>query len=171
MADDARAGSSAGRFRYEVVVHCDAAPSEVWPLVAEAERWKQWTFLTHTSLKRRGQPEPDGVGALRRFGVGPFGSLEEVVLFEPPRQLGYEARKGMPARHYRADIVLDEEAGGTRVTWSGSLEPLVPGTGRLVLAYARGFVARFARSLARYTGAPQPTGPQGAAPDASDAAG
>lgn len=158
MAD---AGS---RWRYEVVVHCQAPLSDVWSLVAEAERWKEWTFLTRTFLLQDGAGEPDGVGALRRFGVGPFGSVEEVVAFEPPHHLGYVARKGMPARHYRADIVLDEEDGGTRVTWTGSLEPIVPGTGPLVLAYARSFVGRFARSLARHTaqagrGRPQePTG-------------
>ena len=144
-------GPGGGRFRYQIVVHCDAPRAEVWSLVAEAERWKEWSFLTRTFLLRQGQPVPDGVGALRRLGVGPFGSVEEVVAFEPPHHLGYEARKGMPARHYRADVVLDDEDGGTRVTWSGSLVPLVPGTGPLVLAYARSFIGRFTRSLVRYT--------------------
>ena len=140
-----------GRFRYEIVVHCDAPVSEVWPLIGEAERWKDWTFLTRSYLVRKGAPDPDGVGARRRFAVGPFGSVEEVVAFEPPRHLGYVAHKGMPARRYRADVVLDAEGDRTKVTWTGSLEPLVPGTGPLVVAYARSFVARFTRSLVRYT--------------------
>ncbi|HLX89954.1 MAG TPA: SRPBCC family protein [Acidimicrobiales bacterium] len=159
MAEPAGGPAGDGRFRYEFVFRCEAPVSEVWPLVAEAERWKQWTFLTRTFLLRPGAPTPDGVGALRRFGVGPFGSVEEVVAFEAPHHLGYEARKGMPARHYRADIVLEEEGDATRVTWSGALEPLVPGTGPLVLAYARSFVGRFTRALVRYTGAPRPAGP------------
>ena len=144
-----------GPFGYEIVVHCDAPVAEVWPLVAEAERWKEWTFLTRTYLKRAGAPERDGVGALRRFAVGPFGSEEEVVAFEAPRHLGYVAHKGMPARHYRADVVLESDGDGTKVTWKGSLQPLVPGTGPLVAAYARSFVARFARSLVRHTARPR----------------
>lgn len=137
--------------RYEVVAHSDAPLAEVWPLVAEAERWKQWSFLSRSFLLREGQPVPDGVGALRRFAVGPFGSVEEVVAFEPPRHLGYVARKGMPVKHYRADVVLDDEGSGTRITWTGTVEPLVPGTGSLALAYARTFVQRFVRELVRYT--------------------
>lgn len=139
-----------GALRYEVVAHADAPVSTVWPLVAEAERWKQWSFLSRSFLVRDGQPVPDGVGALRRFAVGPFGSTEEVVAWEPPRHLGYVARKGMPAKHYRADVVLDDEGGGTRITWTGTVEPIVPGTGPLVLAYARGFVRLFVRELCAY---------------------
>jgi hypothetical protein len=140
-----------GRFRYEVVAHSDAPVPELWPLVGEAERWKHWSFLSRSFLLRDGQPVPDGVGALRRFAVGPFGSVEEVVAWEPPRHLGYVARKGMPVKQYRADVVLDDEGDGSRITWVGSLEPLVPGTGPLVLAYARSFVRRFVRELVHYT--------------------
>lgn len=140
-----------GRFRYEVVARSDAPVDEVWSLVSEAARWKEWSFLTRSFLLREGTPAPDGVGALRRFGVGRFGSVEEVVAFEPPRHLGYVARKGLPVRRYRADVVLEAEGTGTRVTWTGSLEPLVPGTGPLVLAYARSFVRRFTRGLVAHT--------------------
>jgi uncharacterized protein YndB with AHSA1/START domain len=139
-----------GRWRYELVGRSAAPPETLWPLVAEVERWKRWSMLTRTYLLRPGQPDPNGVGALRRLAVGGFGSTEEVVAFEPPHHLGYEARKGMPARRYRADVVLEEDGTGTRIVWTGSLEPLVPGTGRLALAYARGFVARFLASLVRF---------------------
>ena len=145
------AGGPGGRWHYELTGHATAPPEALWPLVAEVERWKQWSFLTRTFLLRPGSPDPDGVGALRRLAVGPFGSTEEVVAFDPPSHFAYEARKGMPARHYRADVRLDAEATGTRITWRGTLEPLVPGTGPLVLAYARGFVARFLRSLVAYS--------------------
>jgi len=135
---------------YELVGHTAAPPEVVWPLVAEVERWKEWSFLTRTFLKQPGSPDPNGVGALRRLAVGPFGSSEEVVAFEPPRHLGYVARRGMPARNYRADVVLDPEGSGTRITWSGTMDPLVPGTGPLAVAYARSFVRRFLAGLTRY---------------------
>ena len=85
--------------------------------------------MTRTFLLREGSPDPDGVGALRRFAVGPFGSCEEVVEFEPLTHLGYVARKGIPVRSYRADIVLRPDGAGTAITWTASLTPLVPGTG------------------------------------------
>jgi uncharacterized protein YndB with AHSA1/START domain len=139
-----------GRLRYEVVGHSVAPPEMVWPLLAEVERWKQWSFLTRSFLLRAGAPEPDGVGALRRLAVGPFGSSEEVVAFEPPRHFSYEARRGMPARRYRAEVTLTPEGDGTRITWAGTMDPVLPGTGALSLAYARAFVRRFVSALSRY---------------------
>lgn len=138
------------RWRYEVLARSKAPPATVWPLIGEAARWKDWSFMTRTFLLKDGAPTPDGVGALRRFAVGPFGSCEEVVAFEPPHHLGYVARKGIPARSYRGDIVLRPEDGGTAITWTASLEPLVPGTGALALAYTRALARRFARELVRY---------------------
>jgi hypothetical protein len=127
-----------------------APPAAVWPLIGEASRWKDWSFLTRALLLREGSPVPDGEGALRRFAVGPVGSCEEVVAFEPPVHLGYVARKGIPVRSYRADIVLHPDGGGTSITWTGSLEPLVPGTAGAVLAFTRWFARIFARELVRY---------------------
>ena len=106
--------------------------------------------MTRAFLVREGTHVPDGVGALRRFAVGPVGSCEEVVAFKPPTHLGYVARKGTPVRSYRADISLRAEGSGTAISWTGSLEPLVPGTGLLVLTFIRGFAWLLARELVRY---------------------
>jgi Polyketide cyclase / dehydrase and lipid transport len=138
------------RWRYEVSARSLARPSTVWPLIGEAARWKEWSFMTRTYLTREGVPAPDGVGALRRFAVGPFGSSEEVVEFDPPKHLGYEARKGVPARRYRGDIFLRPDRDGTAISWTGSIEPSVPGTGGLALAYTRTFARLFIKQLVRY---------------------
>jgi hypothetical protein len=139
-----------------------ASPEAVWPLVAEAGRWVEWSFITRASLLRPGDPAPDGVGALRRFAVGPGGSVEEVVVWDPPRHLGYEARRGLPVRLYRADVHLEPEHGGTRVTWRGAVIPRLPGTGAALRAGLGRMVAGFARGLCRYadrtTGADSPAG-------------
>jgi hypothetical protein len=142
--------ADADRWRYELVGSSSATPEVLWPLLAEAERWKEWSFLTRSFLLRPGRSEPDGVGALRRLAVGPFGSSEEVVVFEPPHHLGYEGRRGLPVRRYRADVLLDPDGAGTRIRWSGSLDPLVPGTGAVVLAWVRAAVSRFLPAVIRY---------------------
>jgi hypothetical protein len=153
MADGPAPGpAGTSRWHYTVEARTAAPVSTVWPLISEAARWKDWSFMTRTYLLRDGSPEPDGVGALRRFAVGPVGSCEEVVEFEPPTHLGYVARKGLPARSYRGDIVLRAEGGGTAITWTASLEPLVPGTGAVVLAYTHGCARLFVRELVRYAG-------------------
>jgi hypothetical protein len=157
VGPDEMAGAVQGthrRWHYEVVARTTAPPLTVWPLLGEAVRWKDWSFLTRASLLRPGPLDPDGVGALRRFAVGPFGSCEEVVLWEPPSHLGDVARKGLPVRSYRADIVLRTAGAGTAITWTGSLEPLVPGTGALMVGLTRGIVGLFARELVRYADRP-----------------
>jgi hypothetical protein len=142
--------SRQGRWRYEVRAVTKAPAATVWPQVGEAARWKEWSFMTRTYLLREGTPAPDGAGALRRFAVGPFGSREEVIEFEPPVHLGYVARKGIPVRSYRGDIALHPHGQGTLIIWTACLEPLVPGTGRAVLACTRWYARLFARELVCY---------------------
>jgi hypothetical protein len=122
----------------------------VWPLIGEAERWKEWSWMTRTYLLRPGDPEPDGVGALRRFGVGPGGSREEVVAWEPPHHLGYIVVSGLPVRHYRSDVVLEKDGDGTEIRWQGSFDEIVPGTGRLLRMVLQRMVGGFARRVGRY---------------------
>lgn len=109
--------------------------------------------MTRTFLLRPGQPAPDGVGALRRFALGPAGSREEVVAWDPPRHLGYIVVSGLPVRHYRSDVDLRTDGGGTVVTWRGSFDEIVPGSGavlRLVLKImTRGFAERVSRYAER----------------------
>lgn len=106
--------------------------------------------MTRTYLLRPGTDDPDGVGALRRFGVGPGGSREEVVAWEPPRHLGYVVVSGLPVRHYRSDVVLDDDGSGTVIRWQGSFDALVPGTGPLLRMMLQRMVGGFARRVGRY---------------------
>jgi hypothetical protein len=125
----------------------------LWPLVGDATRWKHWSWMTRTSLVREGEPPPDGVGALRRFALGPGASLEEVVAWEPPHHLGYVVVRGLPVRHYRADVYLDADGTGTVVTWRCSVEPLVPGTGAALRFALERMVRGFALRVCRYADA------------------
>jgi hypothetical protein len=106
--------------------------------------------MTRTVLLRPGEPEPDGVGALRSFGVGPGGSREEVVVWEPPRHLGYIAVSGLPVRDYRADVHLEADGGGTAVTWSGSFDVRLPGTGAVLRWGLERMTGGFAVRVCRY---------------------
>jgi hypothetical protein len=122
----------------------------VWPLLGEARRWKEWSFLTRTDLERTGTPEPDGVGAVRRFTRMGVGSREEVVAWDPPHHLAYSILSGFPVRHYRADVTLVADGSGTLITWEGTFDDKIPGTGRLLVVVMRALIGRFADGVARY---------------------
>jgi hypothetical protein len=139
-----------GRRSVEARAHSSAPVAVIWPLVGEADRWKEWSFLTRSELERVGDPIPDGVGAVRRFTRYGIGSREEVTAWEPPGHLGYRILSGFPVREYRADVTLTPEGSGTLITWSASFDPLVPGTGRLMTLVLRQLLSRFATGAARY---------------------
>ena len=86
-----------GRWSFSSTAHSAAPVETVWPLIGEAERWKEWSWMTRSYLLRPGQPAPDGVGALRRLAVGPAGSKEEVVAWDPPHHLGYGGPQWPPS--------------------------------------------------------------------------
>lgn len=137
----------------EIRVHAAARSSapveEVWAVLADARRWKEWTPLTVSELEREGSPEPDGVGAVRLFGGGPVRTREEVVEFEPPRRLVYEMRSGMPIRGYRAEVTLTDWNGGTEIAWVSRFEPKVPGTGAVLRLFLTRLLGDLATRLAR----------------------
>ena len=135
--------------RLHVAARSDAPVEKVWSVLADARRWKEWTATRTSELEREGSPDPDGVGALRRFGAGPVRTREEVVEFEPPHRLVYEMRSGMPIRGYRAEVTLSPWGAGTEIAWRSRFEPLIPGTGALLRVFLSAMVGDIARRLAR----------------------
>ncbi len=143
-----------GRLSYRVGATTSAPVDTVWPLLSEAHRWRDWSFLSRTGLEREGAPDPDGVGAVRRFSRFGVGSREEVVAWDPPNHLAYRILSGFPVRNYRADITLEPHGTGTRIDWSGTYDGKWPGTGWLLGALVPVMMQRFATSVARYADAP-----------------
>jgi hypothetical protein len=75
-----------------------------------------------------------------------------VVEWDPPAHLGYVILSGMlPVRNYRADIYLEEtEPATTLIRWSGTFDPILPGTGAIMRSVLHSIIARFAKRAARY---------------------
>jgi hypothetical protein len=143
-------GETVGRRSYRVEATSAAPPEVVWPLLADARRWKDWTSLSQSDRERDGDPPPDGVGAIRRFSRMGIGSREQVIAFDPPTHLAYTILSGFPVRNYRADVTLSPDGAGTRITWSATFDESIPATGALMVAFLRQMIGTFARGLARY---------------------
>jgi len=150
MSDPVPPGAPVGRHRYRVGATTPAPVEVVWPLVGEARRWRDWSFLTRTELEREGEPAPDGVGAIRHFSRYGVGSREEVVAWDPPHHLAYRILRGFPVRNYLADVTLTPEGDGTRIDWSGSFDPKIPGSGPVLDAVLSRMMQGFADSLATH---------------------
>jgi uncharacterized protein YndB with AHSA1/START domain len=126
-----------------------APPEKVWALLAEVETWPGWAAFNAAELEQHGSPESEGVGAVRRFQRGRWTTRERVTVFEPPRRLAYELLSGIPIRDYRAEVTLEPDNGGTRITWRSSFRGKFPIPAGLVRRGLQSFIAATADGLAR----------------------
>jgi hypothetical protein len=127
-----------------------AAPEEVWPLLADAPTWSDWSAFTESGLDQAAPSgDPNGVGAHRRFHRGRRVTREEVVAFDPPSHFAYRLLSGVRGVHdYRADVRLTPTAGGgTEISWQSTFDA-TPGTGWLVVVVLGRFIGQTARALA-----------------------
>ena len=139
------------------VVRRSAAPIEaVWAVVSDHAGWSTWTSLPRSVLRREGDDDRDGVGAVREFPVGGWTTVEEVTAFQPPDLLAYRLVTGLPGvRRYEATVRLAPHGSGTRIEWSGELEAW-PGTATALwwvcYGVVRGLAARAAHEAERRIG-------------------
>jgi len=144
---------------YEFTVVSRAVPADVFAVLADATRWREWAgrMITVSEWAREGDPAPGGVGAVRRLGRPPAFALEQILEYDPPHHLAYTIVRGLPVRGYHADVdLLPTATGGTSIRWAGAFEPKIPGTGalfaaalhRIVHGYAAGAAAEAERRAA-----------------------
>jgi uncharacterized protein YndB with AHSA1/START domain len=137
---------------FAVSARSAASPERVFALLADGAGWSRWAgpLILRSWWEREGDPPPGGVGAVRRLGAKQFASREEIVAYEPPGHLAYTILSGQPVRDYRADVRLEPDGRGTRIVWSATFEPLVPGTGTAMRWWFTRLVGGFARRLAQH---------------------
>jgi hypothetical protein len=128
VAQSARVGKQV----IDAKAHSRAPRDVVWSILADGGSWSQWGPWTKSDLERAGQPEPGGVGAIKRLARGRLRLREEVTEFEPPTRYGYRLLSGLPVRNYGAQVVLSDTAGGTRIHWHSQFDARFPGTGGLI---------------------------------------
>jgi uncharacterized protein YndB with AHSA1/START domain len=137
---------------YDVRVRSAASKERIFALVSDATSWPRWAgpLVRHGMWVQEGDPAPGGVGAVRRLGTRRGGTREQITEFDPPHYLAYTILSRVPMRDYRAIVSLDPDGDGTRITWAGAFEPVVPGTGGLIAWLLRRMVGSMASGLARY---------------------
>jgi uncharacterized protein YndB with AHSA1/START domain len=138
------------RRSFVVESHSAASPEVVFDVLADGSRWQEWAGpAVPRSSWAAGSPA-GGVGAVRRLGLGPLSSREEIVEHDPPHRLAYVLRSGEALHHYRAKVDLQAQPdGGTHIVWSGTVETPVPGLAAPLIMVFRRLVGGFATRLAR----------------------
>lgn len=132
----------------------DLSPEHVWAVLSDHEGMTAWAPGIKASLTKPGAPTKNGLGAVRRIAQpGPVPPIvEEIVVFEPGRHLGYKALSGVPFRGYVGDVELQPSGTGTSIRWSLSADQRVPLVEKAALAMVSkallGLLVRHAKKTA-----------------------
>ncbi len=125
----------------------------VFRLLADGTTWPNWAPIDSFELERRGDPPPEGVGAIRVFKRGRVTGRDEIVEIVPGQRLGYVSISGLAIKDYRATVDVasasDEAGNGAVIRWRASFFPKIPGTGAILQRGIRRFLQQCADGLAR----------------------
>ncbi|PAU54424.1 SRPBCC family protein [Pseudomonas indica] len=119
----AYAASRPDSFRIERTASIEAPASEVFPLIVDLHKWREWSPYEKKdpAMRRHFRGPASGEGAIYEWegdeNVG-VGRMEIVEAAEPSRvRIRLDFFRPFEA-HNTADFVLQEQGGATQVTWA-----------------------------------------------------
>jgi hypothetical protein len=124
------------------VVYASVRPvQELFVELADHDRLRR-VFGIPVRRIRDGEGDLNGVGSVRRLGVGPLGFEETVTAIEPHRSIEYRITRGAgPVRNHRGRLEFSSVGTGSRVIWTIDYDTL-PIVGKLLQAVLAGAIKR-----------------------------
>lgn len=111
----------------------DVPRRKVFALFADHHRFGKLLGAPVKRIKDSDQADPNGIGSVRKIGIGPIGLEETVLNFEPDSLIEYAITSLSPIRNHHGRIRFDETPdGGTRLKYTITFEDIVPLTGKVV---------------------------------------
>lgn len=111
----------------------DVPRNRVFALFADHSRFGKLLGAPVKRIKDSEQADPNGLGSVRRLGIGPLGLEETIIRFEPDSVIEYTVTSLSPIRNHLGRIRFNDVAsGGTRVHYTITFEDRVPFTGGLI---------------------------------------
>lgn len=111
----------------------DVPRRKVFALFADHHRFGKLLGAPVKRIKDSDQADPNGIGSIRKIGIGPIGLEETVLNFEPDSLIEYAITSLSPIRNHHGRIRFDETPdGGTRLNYTITFEDIVPFTGKVV---------------------------------------
>lgn len=120
------------RFKTIVVRRTIPAPiGDVFAVLSDHAGYTAFSGIKDARLLQAGKDNPNGLGAVRRIGLGGVWFEEEITAFDPPRRMDYKIlRSRPPIEHELGSIRLQETEQGTAVTWTSTFRVRIPLIGR-----------------------------------------
>lgn len=111
----------------------DVPRRRVFALFADHRRFGKLLGAPVRRIRDSDQADPNGLGSVRKIGIGPVGLEETVTSFEPDSLIEYTITSMSPIRNHLGRIRFeDTPEGHTRVNYIITFEDIVPFTGKVV---------------------------------------
>jgi hypothetical protein len=126
-------------FSFEINRTTRAPAATLFHLETDGAGWSRWAkpLIVQSSWEQPGA----GIGAVRKVGMWPMLMREKTVVYEQDRRHVYEQiGPRLPAKNYRAELLLTPRAGGTDLRWTGSFTEGFRRSGPVMLVFLRGVV-------------------------------
>lgn len=121
------------RYTIEIEETFDIPRRRVFAVFADHQRFGKLLGAPIKRIRDSDQADPNGIGSVRKIGIGPIGLEETVLSFEPETLIEYTVTSMSPIRNHLGRIRFDETPDGqTRVHYTISFEDIVPFTGKVV---------------------------------------
>lgn len=93
---------------------------------------------------------PDGVGSVRKMGIGSVTPLhEQVTEYEPNKFIEYVLINNPLIKHHVGRLVFTPEGSGTLLNYTIELEGKIPGSGQVILAGLKVGIKQGLKKLAK----------------------
>jgi uncharacterized protein YndB with AHSA1/START domain len=127
-----------------------AAPPElVFDVLTDHRAYDKLTPLRSSTLEREGEPDPNGVGAVRVLKLAGPPIREEVTEFERPSRFAYKMLSGAPVRSHTGLVELAADGGGTSIVWRVDSRPSIPVPDPIWAAAVRPAISALLRGVVR----------------------
>lgn len=135
----------------EFVIHktVEAKPETVFDVFTDHRSYAKLVGPIRTSeLERKGEPAPNGLGAIRKLHLPGATVREQVTDYKRPASYSYRMLSGAPLRDYVSTVTFTPTEQGTAVAYSVSAVPTVPVIGFAVGYFVKVSIRMFVRKAA-----------------------
>ncbi|MGP9833170.1 SRPBCC family protein [Marinobacter sp. NSM] len=106
---------------------------KVFALFADHQRFGKMLGAPVKRIKDSDQADPNGLGSVRKIGIGPLFLEETVLNFEPDSLIEYAITSMSPIKNHLGRIRFSETPDGqTQLNYTITFEDIVPFSGKVV---------------------------------------
>nr|WP_227515360.1 SRPBCC family protein [Marinobacter salinus] len=111
----------------------DVPRHRVFALFADHNSFGKLLGAPVKRIKDSQDADPNGIGSVRKIGIGPVGLEETVTNFEPDSLIEYTITSMSPIKNHLGRIRFDDTPEGhTQISYTITFEDIVPFTGKVV---------------------------------------